>query len=665
MRTGLMERSRPETPDVPGGAAWVDRVPFAAAGDVVAAVGVRVPADAVERLRRTALDAIHGRILCFGRWTADFGEPVDWYVNPRSGRRWTDASHWSRAMAGASEIGDVKYTWEAARFPHAYHIARAAAFEPERAPDLARALADRIESFAAAAPFGRGIHWYSSQEIVFRVIAWAFAAKTLLAGTTGCERAVDAVGRAVLECAAHVEHHIAYAVHAVHNNHLLSEALGLLFAAELFPEAAPARRWRETATSILDEQADRQFYEDGAYIQQSHNYHRLALQDMLVAWTLEVRAGRTPPESWRRALARSVDFLVAHQNPDDGWLPNYGFNDGALPLVLSACDFSDFRPTLQAASLAAHGERLYEPGPWDEEAAWLLGPGALDAPLHAPARQSVAFARTGYYVLRGRDSRSFSTFRCGTIRDRFAQIDMLHVDVWWRGLNVLVDGGSYSYNGPEAWHNHFMRTASHNTVEVDGFDQMLHHRRFKCLYWTRASLLRFEESEAYAECAGEHFGYERHDGRCVHRRSVLFVKDDLWIVVDRIAGRGEHAARLHWLCGDFAHDYEPEAGRLTLETPEGPFSIAVYDEHGRPLAGTVERGREEPPRGWLSRYYGERTAVPSLEVEARGALPFVFVTLAGAGQPEIVAGEDGSFVVRGSETEVRFRLRDGIVERAP
>ena len=49
-------------------------------------------------------------------------------------------------------------------------------------------------------------------------------------------------------------------------------------------------------------------------------------------------------------------------------------------------------------------------------------------------------------------------------------MDMLHLDVWWRGCNVLVDGGSYLYNGPGVWHNHFQSANSHNTVVVDSRD---------------------------------------------------------------------------------------------------------------------------------------------------------------------------------------------------
>ena len=121
------------------------------------------------------------------------------------------------------------------------------------------------------------------------------------------------------------------------------------------------------------------------------------------------------------ALDRSLDFLAAQQNPRDGRLPNYGANDGALPSVLSTCDYSDMRPTLQAVSVLVRGRRLYERGPWDEETAWLLGVDALDAPLQSSQLSSRSFGDTGHHVLRGHEAGSFATFRCGTLRDRFSQ----------------------------------------------------------------------------------------------------------------------------------------------------------------------------------------------------------------------------------------------------
>jgi hypothetical protein len=360
-------------------------------------------------------------------------------------------------------------------------------------------------------------------------------------------------------------------------------------------------------------------------------------------------------------MERSLTFLLAHQNPGDGRLPNYGANDGSLPGILSTCDFSDFRPLLQTLSVVVRGERLYQPGPWDEMPLWFVGPGALDLPIRAPSRTSASFALSGYHVLRSRDESSFCAFRCGSLRDRFSQIDMLHLDVWWRGLNVLTDAGSYLYGGPHVWHEHFMRTGSHNTVELDGRDQMLHFRQFKTLYRTRASLRRFDDGEGWALVEGEHFGYRRHPGRCVHRRAVLMLKDDVWVVIDRIDGEGDHAVRLQWLCGEFPFVADEANGGITLQTPKGPFTVRVFDEQGHGVRATAAAGAEEPPRGWLSRHYGEKVAVPSLVVERQLPAPATFVSVL-SGIDYDIATADGRWQLASAGVVTTFAVGDQLLD---
>jgi len=640
---------------------WTLRLPFPDPLRVASAMSDRVSAEAAKGLLGEARQAAQGRIVCFGHWQADYGDPVDWHLNPTNGRRWNRAAYWTHALDDEDRVGDVKLTWEVARFPQAYAMARAATYFPDAAEALGAALLAQLTSFISENPFGRGIHWNSGQEIAFRLMAWVFAFDVLLSRCEGSAAASVILGDALLAGATHIERHVDYARMAVYNNHVLSEAVALLMVGTLLPDAPPAEGWRRLGGELLCESAERQFYEDGAYIQQSHNYHRVALQDLLWAWVFARVGGERPHSSWRRAMERSLEFLLAHQNPADGRLPNYGSNDGAMPSPLSTCDFSDFRPTLQAVSLAVRGERVFETGPWDEEAAWLLGPQALDAPLRPPHRRSVSFPFTGYHVFRGGASETFASFRCGSLRDRFSQIDMLQLDLWWRGQNVLVDGGSYLYNGPAEWNSHFLGTASHNTVLVDGQDQMLHRRRFKMLYWTQAAQLRFEDAGTWVLASGEHYGYRRHPGRCRHRRSVLFIKDDLWVVVDQIDGTGSHRARLHWLAGEFSFSSDEARGRLALSTAQGRFGVAIYDGAATPLAGTIVAGQEDPPRGWLSRYYGKKVPVASLAAEVTGACPIVLVSVLGADRP-ILEVDGWRYKARAGKSTVTFRLNDGLFE---
>jgi len=622
------------------------RLPFGSAKDVPGELDAWISREQRTLLLSRANDAARGKILCFGRWCADYGDPVDWYLNPTNGCHWKKDVHWSVSMRGASRIGDVKLTWEIGRFPHAYLMGRAAAFFPDQAQALLGGLLQQLESFEHEVPFGMGIHWHSGQETVIRALALLFAYRAF-----GCPDSLKGFAvRALCRTGLYVQSHIEYAREAVYNNHLIWEALGLYMAGSLLKGIPEASQWETTGKAILGQQADRQIYADGGYIQQSHTYHRMALQAYLIASRL---AGEVPAV-WRAAMERSLDFLVAQQDPESGQLPNYGTNDGTLPCILSTCDYTDFRPTLQAISVLVRGERQYQPGPWDEEAAWLLGAPLPEAPVHQSVLASRSFEQTGQHVLRGKTGGSFGVFRCGTLRDRFSQIDMLHLDVWWRGHNVLVDSGSYLYNGPVQWHNHFLRTESHNTVQVDGRDQMLHHRRFKCIYWTKAELKRSEEHADWAICTGEHYGYQRDHGNSIHRRSVLFVKDNLWVVVDQIEGSGTHKARLHWLGGEFAYHYSLDGSSLLqLETPSGPFHIAVFDTAGRLLTGEVVVGQTNPPRGWLSRYYGEKTSVPSFTVEVCGQLPLALVSILGASVQSVVV-TDSTWSVTADGMTVEF-----------
>lgn len=622
------------------------------------AEGVRglLSEERLARLSFEASEATRGRIKCFGKWMADFGNPIDWHRNPLTGTRWRADVHWSMALRGKAQTGDIKLIWEAGRFPQVYTMARCATFLPESKADLGSAFVMQVQKFLKSNPPHRGIHWNSGQEISLRLMAWMFGLNVFEYYRELPDQLCDDVSEHILLCGRHIAAHIQYVRDCVYNNHLLSEAMGLYLVGRMLPDYEKSQAWAALGRDLLECEANKQFYADGSYIQQSHNYHRFAIQIYLWALSFAKAYCDPVPSAWIGAIERSLDFLIAHQNPGDGRLPNYGANDGSAPLPLSTCDFSDFRPTLQAASIMSRQERIYDRGPWDEMAVWFNGPSALDLPLRKPSRTSISFQHSGYYVLRGREEENFAAFRCGSILDRFSQFDMLGLDVWWRGHNVLADAGTYLYNGPENWHRHFACTESHNTVQVDGLDQMLSYRRFKYLYWTKAKLLRFEDTPQWVVSEGEHYGYQRHAGQCVHRRSVLFLKDDVWIVVDRILGSGTHRARVHWLGGDFPFRGDSDGrANLRLETPAGPFYISIFGISGHLLSGDVVAGVCDPPRGWLSRYYAEKVPVPSLAVEVSEPLPITLVSVLSPVIPK-VSVEGSAWSVSAGDHVVNFEL---------
>ncbi len=641
-------------------AEFVGQLPWSAPSDVATTLNASLTAVERDQLKQRADDAARGRILCFGSWFAEFGDPIDWFLYPATGRKWSANIHCSRALDEIGSIGDIKLTWEVARFPHAYAMARAAVCFPDEAARWGQSLARQIEQFVKANPVGQGLHWHAGLEVSLRSFSWLFACHVFHAAGVWSDEFVRFIAEALLSAAQHVERQFEFAKGAVSNDHLIAEALMLYVCGLLLPGTPQAARWKRDGLEVLVREADRQVYPDGGYFMLSHNYHRDVLQMYLWAIGFHERNDGPAPVSWRRMLDRSLNFLTAQQNPDDGRLPNFGYNDGSQLHELSVCEFADFRPTLQAVGVVARGERLYAPGAWDEEATWWSGSATSAMPQREPSRTSVSFDETGLAVLRSNAPNTFVTFRCGSLRDRFGQIDMLHADVWWNGVNVLADGGSYLYNGPQEWHRHFVGGASHNTLTVDGQDQMLHWRRFKTLYRTPARVLRFENTAAGVICEGEHTGFQRLRHPCTHRRAILLTKSGLCVVVDHVFGSSPEPrdVRVHWQGGPLPWEFDTVENRLSLLTDAGPYFVSVHVADGEAIDVDAVAGQEAPPRGWVSRAYAEKAPAPSLVASWRGTLPFTCVTVMAARTYRVKsAGADWSVSTR--KDLVEFSLRDG------
>ena len=126
------------------------------------------------------------------------------------------------------------------------------------------------------------------------------------------------------------------------------------------------------------------------------------------------------------------------------------------------------------------------------------------------------------------------------------------------------------------------------------------------------------------------------------------LKDGLWIVVDHLRGYGDYNCRLHWLADARGYSYTPQLGQLELTTEVGNFFITVLDREGRPLACDVQCGGEKPPRGWLARYYGEKTEVPSISVSQRDRMHLFFVSILSKEPPRWEASPMGWRVKAGN-----------------
>src|SRR5437870_3163445 len=221
-----------------------------------------------------------------------------------------------------------------------------------------------------------GINWTSSLEVGLRIIAWCWAL-TLIRDSDAFNSALLAeLAKSVQAHATHVERYLSY--YFAPNTHLTGEALGLLYAAVVFPGLKRAERWRSLATHILVQEIERQVLSDGVYFERSTCYQRYTVDIYLHFLILSSQAGLEVASIVSERVRSMLDFLVTLRHPD-GSMPNIGDADGGWLLPLSRSRPEDFRATFSTAAVLfkdpVYARAAHELAP---DTVWLLGTSAVE-----------------------------------------------------------------------------------------------------------------------------------------------------------------------------------------------------------------------------------------------------------------------------------------------
>lgn len=532
-------------------------------------------------------------------WQGAMATPPDWSRSLVTGVAVPDALRpWWRIDDFDARVGDIKGVWEASRYDWVLAAAQQALAAPE--PDQRGEALARLNHWLADAartnPPWRGPNWKCGQEASIRVLHLAMAALML-----------DQIERPEPDLPALIAVHLRRIAPTLHyalaqdNNHGTSEAAALFVGGSWLATlgAADGAGWERRGRRWLENRVARLVAEDGSFSQYSVTYHRVLLDTLSMAerWRQALKRRPFSARFYQRAQAATA-WLGNLVDPTTGDAPNLGANDGARLLPLTDTDYRDFRPSLQLASALFAEARAYVDYPAaDQVLHWLR----LVVPAaHRDWRHGAHYADGGYLVARTGDV--LALLRYPRFRFRPAQSDLLHVDLWLRGENLLRDAGTYSYNPPSDggsdWNGYFPGVAAHNTVQFDGRDQMPRLGRFLFGAWPDATGIEGPDS-ADAKVVLMAAGYRDWRGAKHHRR--VRVMPDRLTVTDRVADF-QRAAVLRWRLppGDWRW-----ADGSTLVC--GPRSLTV--------TASVPVRERRLVEGWESRYYSRKTAVPVLEVE--------------------------------------------------
>ncbi len=562
-----------------------------------------------------------GRFDLFGHKNISFGDPIDWRLEPLSGKR-TPLDHWSRISYLDPEIaGDKKLTWELNRHNHFVTLGQAYCLTSDER--YAESFVAQASEWMDENPPHRGINWASSLELAFRSIAWLWALNLFKDSQRLTPRFMLRLLKFLIAHARHIDAHLSY--YFSPNTHLTGEALGLFYLGAMLPELRRAGEWKEKGLGILLEQLPLQVGRDGVYFEQATYYHRYTADFYIHLLTLARALEIKLPEEVDARLALLLDHLMWLTKPG-GASPLIGDDDGGRLIEFGKRAGNDFRDTLAVgAAMFGREDWKYVAGNETVELLWLLGPETLaryDVLKARPARErSRPFSESGFYIMRDGwakdsgyvivDGGPHGALGCG-----HAHADALAFEFASRGVNWLVDPGTFTYTGDARLRDLFRATGSHNTVTVDGESQSVPSGPFAWSDIAEVGACEFITANSFDYFEGSHDGYTRLADPVTHTRSLLFVKSFAdGSIPSYLIVRDGFAAKKHHLYKAMYH-FSPEC----VVTSEENQILATGPNAER--LNIIAFGSVEPAArvmdGWVSACYGVKHVAPVAAFEIEG-----------------------------------------------
>lgn len=521
-----------------------------------------------------------------GWYTLPVESIPDWSRSILTDKSMSDTRlHWTEITDFTSGIGDIKGVWELSRFNWSLLLTQT--YLKYKDPSYLEKLNQWLEDWSEHNPVNQGPNWKCAQETSLRILHLSACALIMQQF-----QPTEAMQKLLSQHLRRVYPTLGYAM-AQDNNHGTSEAAALYIGGSWLLQANPdnpeATKWFNYGQQYLVERVLKLVMEDGSFSQYSVNYHRLMLDtlSMVELWRKALNLSQFSSQYIERA-GKAANWLFQLTDRDTGDAPNLGANDGAHIVNFTNASYRDFRASVELAAQLFLQKTAYSDALSKQLRNWF----GLNATICLEQKGKFKFGEGGYGLVRSEDA--FCFIRVPKFRFRPGNADCLHLDFWLKGVNVFRDGGSFSYNTEPEWLNYFSGAASHNTIQFDDREQMPKISRFlfgRWLHYTHFDISDGNLAASYTDWLG-----------ASHSRHVTLSKDQLKIT-DIVSGFSSKAV-LRWRLANL--DWQISENILKSEN----FTLQVTSDQNLKSIALAE--------GFESRYYGQKSSLPVLEVEVVG-----------------------------------------------
>lgn len=549
----------------------------------------------------------------------------DWHMDPKTGKRWPLIYSGSISTRDTRNVGEVDYVWRVNRCQHLIPLAQSSLLNSDS--EVERLVRNQIHRWIQANPYLTGVNWTSSMELAIRCISWVIALSFLAQDENFLGKDIEDIITSIKLQMDYIDNHLSRYSSA--NNHIIAELTGLITIGLIFKDYPKGQEQLQKGLTELTKEVDRQIYPDGVDKEQSIHYHSFVLDCLLWIIVTGKRGGIDIPEVIQRRAEDMCGFIAALMD-EGGHLPAIGdSDDGYVIWLADMTKLNNYRSQLATGAVLFNRPDFKALAKeFDEKSLWLLGAEGYKSfetlENTSADRGSLSFPDSGYYVLgsgRG-EIEKLLLFDCGPLgypsTAAHGHADVLSIWLSVGGHPVLIDSGTYSYLAHPEWRDYFGGTAAHNTVVVNGHDQSVAGGPYIWINHARAHCDTWYTSSSFDYVAGSHDGYSRRH-KVTHKRRILFVKPDYWIVEDLLEGVNPFDAQAFF---HFSH------GETTLSKTDAHYLFKFTNQSGgsgvqillpfrKETEVSIVRGDESTMQGWISPKYGYKTASSALSIAAK------------------------------------------------
>ena len=372
-----------------------------------------------------------------------------------------------------------------------------------------------------------------------------------------------------------------HAVHILNNysdqgNHLLFEAQRMIYAGAFFPEFKEAAAWRKSGIDILNREIHVQVYEDGGQFELDPHYHLAAINIFCKALRMaDVNGFRNEfPQGYLDTIESMITFYS-----------NICFPDYSNPC------FSDAKLGDKPAEINNYKDwvKIF---PKNEQILWFATEGKKGK---KPENLSKGFLKSGFFTFRNswNTDATVMVVKAGPKAFWHCQPDNGTFELWFNGKNLFPDSGAYVYAGEGEvmkLRNWFRQTMVHNTLTLDN----------KTLETTESVTKLWQPEGDVQILVTENPSYKD----LKHRRSVFFVDNKYFVIVDEAVGAAKGKVNLHYQLCEGKVNIDPKTMTITSDFEDNSnVKLQCFAPKGTTL---------ETEEGWRSTAYRkrvERTAV--------------------------------------------------------